>query len=1015
MLMFVLTLGGLYSLVSIPKESAPEVIVPVGIVVTTLRGASSEDIEQLITKKVESEAMNIENVDKITSTSAEGVSSVTVQFLAKADIDKSIQNLKEAVDKAKVKFPQEADQPQVLRVNFADQPILLVSVSQDLSPATFAKLGDDLEAELKKVPGVSKVDISGTRKHQVQVVVKKEALLTYGIRLDQITSALQTANASFPVGSITVSQVNYPINFAGTIETPSEIGDIVVNSANGIPVYIRDVATVIDGLAPPSTISRASVHGAPSSNALTLSIFKKAGGDVTQITKAARAKLDELKDTMLHGADVVISYDTGALVKKDLTELSKVGLETVILVLLVLLLTIGWRESLVAALSIPLSFVIAFIGLYVSGNTINFVSLFSLILAIGILVDSGIVVTEAIHTRTKRFGNSYDAAIASIKEYAWPLTAGTFTTIAVFAPLFFLSGIMGKFVSSIPFTVIFVLIASIFVALGMVPLLAIVLTKEAHTNRFEEMQDAFSLRAREWYKGFLGGFLDSRKKQNWFLSLMALGLIASLSLPIFGLVKVEFFPQDDQDFVYVEIEKPQGTPLLQTDTSAREVEEFLYTNTYVDSFVTTVGSGSSFNENGGGTNSKIANITVLLKKDRKKTSTEIVQILRNDLAPITSADVRVQEAAGGPPSGAPVSIAFKGDDLNNLSIVANKAEAILASIKGVVDPQSSIRDDGTQFTISVNRTKASEVGLNAVQVAQTLRTAVSGVIATTIKTPENDIDVVVKVNLNSNYINPEDTIKTTVDSIKQLSIMTPTGTVLLGSIIDIKAAPSRASIAHLDEKRVVTITSKLAPGATALPVMAEFKKKFAEVAIPDGVVVDYGGESKDVNQSFKEMGLALLGGMALMLAILVLEFNSFRFTLYLLSIVPLSLIGVLVGLALSGKALSFSSLLGVIALAGVIINHAIILLDSVIHKLEHDKYLKLREVIIEASAIRLRPIVLTTVTTVIGMLPLAGASALWGPLAFSIMFGLAFAMLLTLVLVPVLFYRWPGKEIGKLK
>lgn len=1011
MLMCVLSLGGVYALLAIPKESAPEVVVPIGIVVSTLRGASATDIEQLLTKEIESEAANIENVDKITSTSGQGVSSVTVQFVAKADIDKSIQDLKDAVDRAKLTFPNEADEPQVLQVNFADQPILMVSVSADLSPALFAKLGDDLETELRKVSGVSKVVVSGTRKHQVQVVVRKEALTTYGVRMDQVVAALQSANVSMPIGSITVADIDYPLTFAGEITDPASVQDIVVATNAGAPVYLRDVAAVIDGLAPPSTISRASVNGEPASNALTLNIYKKSGGDVTQIADAAVARLEELKQTTLAGAQVVVSYNSGELVQKDLSELTRVGLETVLLVLLVLLITIGWREAVVAALSIPLSFVIAFIGLYVSGNTINFVSLFSLILAIGILVDSGIVVTEAIHTRLARLGNGYDAAVASIREYAWPLIAGTVATIAVFAPLFFLSGIVGKFISSIPFTVIFVLVASIFVALGMVPLLALLFTKHSAPNRLEVLQEEYAVRAQTWYKNFLRAFLSDRKKQNWLLSLLGVGFVLSLALPVAGLVKVEFFPQDDQDFVYIEVERLQGTPLLQTDKSTREVEEFLYTNPYVESFVTTVGAGSSFNQSGGGSNTKVANITVLLPKDRSKTSTEIVQLLRTELAAVTTATIRVEEASGGPSSGTPVSIAFTGDDLPALTEAANKAEIVLAGIPGAIDVQSSVRDNGTQFTIEVDRAKAASVGLSAAQVAQALRIAVSGSTATTIKTPQDDIDVVVKMNLNAAYVHPEDTNKTTIDSLKQIPLSTPTGTVLLGSLITASADESRAAITHTDQKRVVTVTSKLATGANALEVTNEFKKQIAAAGLPSGVTADYGGESEDVNQSFAEMGLALLAGMALMLGILVLSFNSFRYTMYLLLTIPLSLIGVLAGLALSGMALSFSSLLGVIALAGVIINHAIILLDSVIHKLQNEAHLGLKEGIVEAAAVRLRPIVLTTITTVVGMIPLAGASSLWGPLAFTIMFGLTFAMILTLVMVPVLFYRWPGSGV----
>ncbi len=1025
MVMIALVIVGFYSLFTIPKESAPEVVIPIGIVSTVLRGGSGEDVEKLVTNKLEQEIANVENIDKVTSSSQEGISIITAQFNASADIDKSIQDLKDAVDRAKVGLPTDAGEPNVSKINFSEQPILILSISQDLSPAGLTALGDDLEKELKKVKGVSSVSISGTRKREVQVVLKKEKLELYNISVNQVLAAIQGANASLPIGSITVDDVDYPIKFTGSIDNTNEVPNITLTTQAGTLVYLRDIAFVADGLEAPKTFSRVSVLGQPSENALTLNIYKKSGSDVTVIGEAVKERIAELQESpLLSGAKVVVSFDAAQLVKKDLTELSKVGLETVTLVMLVLFLTLGWREALVAGLSIPLSFVIAFIGLNVSGNTINFISLFSLILAIGILVDSGIVVAEAIHTRVRKFGNAYDAAVASIEEYGWPLIAGTMTTVAVFAPLFYLSGIVGQFISSIPFTIIFVLIASIFVALGMVPLLAIVLTKP-HTDkvsRFSELQEEWFIRSQTWYKGFLENILANRSTQNKFLAGLGIALIVSISLPISGLLKVQFFPQDDQDFVIVSIEKPQGTPLLQTDIAVRQVEEMLYDVQYVKSFVTTVGASSAFSQSGSGSNTKIANVTVLLTDKRELTSTEAVEDLRKKLSPLNEAIVKVDQGNSGPPGGTPVAIRFKGDDLEELSLLADQAERILKSIPGTIDVETSLRDTGTQFEIVIDKAKATEYGLTASQVAQVLRASVSGVNATTIKKQGSDIDILVKVNLNPSFVNPEDTVKTTLDAIKQLNIQTPTGSVLLGSFVTTKISESLAVISHEDQKRIATVSSKLEGNVTALEIVAAFKKQASSLSISKNIEIDYGGESEDVQKTFKEMVFALIAGMAGMLAILVLEFNSFRFAAYLLFTIPLSLIGVLVGLTITGQTLSFSSMLGLIALAGVIINHAIILLDSILHRLDREKEAgdsddleSLETVVVESSAIRLRPIVLTTITTVVGMIPLSGVSALWGPLAFAIMFGLMFAMVLTLILIPVLFYRYPGKDYEGLK
>ena len=1008
LLILALIAAGTFSLISIPKESSPEVKVPIGIVTTVLPGASAKDVEQLVTNEIEDGLINLPDLDKLSSTSREGVSTVIAEFDASADIDKSIRELKDAVDAVKPELPDEANDPIVSEVNFADQPVIIVSISGDYVPSELTRLGDKLQEELERTAGVSRVDVSGVREREVQVVVDKEKLQQYGIGITDVVGALRSANASLPIGSLSINDIDYAIKLNGNITDPREVGDIALLNRGGIPVYVRDVAFISDGLAKTATFSRVSENASPAAPALTLYVFKTAGGNIVEVSDDVKARLEELKKEGVITGTAVISFDGGKQVQKDLSELTQAGLETIALVMLSLFLTIGWRESVVAGASIPLSFLIAFIGLQASGNTINFISLFSLILAIGILVDSGIVVTEAIHTRLRATGNKQQAAFLALQEYAWPLIAGTMTTIAVFVPLFFLSGIIGEFIYSIPFTLVFVLIASIFVALGIVPLMAVLFTKTTQ-SRLEARQEEWSHQAQDWYRAFLSRILDSRRFQNRFLAGMIVAFIAAIALPATGLVKSVFFPGDNVDFLYVEIEKPEGSSLGSTDIATRAAEEILYENPRIASFVTTVGSGSSFSQSPL-SGAKLANITILLKDGED--SAELLRELRDSLSTIPHADIRVYEPSGGPPSGAPVVISFRGDSLEELEQAVSKAETVLASIDGTTDITTSTRGIGLEFTVTVDKAKATALGLNPAAIAQILRTSVNGVTATTIKTQTDDIDVEVKLNLDPTFIDASVTNTATPDAIRTISVQTPNGTVLLGSIVDITLNKSNAVIRHEDRERIESLSAYVKEGVTALEVTQAFEGRVAELELPDTVIMKIGGETEDIERSFREMGLAFVSGLALMLAILVLEFNSFRRTLYLLSIVPLSLIGVFAGLFLTGKPLSFSSLLGVIALAGVIINHAIILMDSMERIHREKNTLSHRDTVIEASVSRLRPIFLTTVTTIVGMIPLATISPLWGPLAYAIMFGLTFAMVLTLVLIPVLYYRWPGKRYG---
>ena len=1005
LLMGTLVALGLYSLIVIPKESSPEVVIPMGIVSTVYPGAAAADVEKLVTNKLEDSISSVNNIDKLTSTSQDGVSMITAQFTSNADVDKSIQDLKDAVDKVKSELPSDAKEPTVMEVNFSNQPILIVSISGDKSPEEFTQLADDVENELLRVPGISKVDKEGVRARQVQVVVKKDTLANYNLSISSVIAALAANNAALPVGSINSDNVKYTVQFKGAINDPSEVADVPIGQSGGQPVYVRDIATVTDGVADATSLSRASQGGAPAADAITLNIYKKSGGDITTIAAAAKARLTELQGSLLSGTSVVISYDQGARVQKDLSDLTRTGLETVGLVMIALLFTIGWRQSLVAGLSIPLSFVIAFIGLYVSGNTINFISLFSLILAVGILVDSGIVVTEAIHARTAVYGSSLLAAQASIREYAWPLIGGTMTTIAVFVPLFFLSGVTGKFIASIPFTIIFVLLASIFVALGLVPLVAVFLTRNAKEKRgrFEEVQEEYTEKAIGWYKDHLRAWLGNPRRQRLFIRTLAVLFVLSFMLPIFGLVKTEFFPQDDTDVVYLDLEQKQGTPLAQTDLSARAVEEILYSEPAIDSFVTTVGAGSVFTS--GSSGSKYASVTINLKKVRTQTSMAFVEKLRRDLAPIKDADIRLSQQSNGPPAGAAVEIKLTGDDLGDLAKATDQTADLLSTIPGAIDVVESTRDNGTEFQLAVDKAKVAAAGLTPVQVAQTLRAAINGATATTIKKNGQDIDVVVKMDLNPTFTDPSQTADASIDAVKNLTITTPTGSILLGSVLTPTLGVNNASISHEDKKRIETVSASLKAGANAGEVTKVFMAKAAALKLPASVHLSTGGETEETTKSFTDMLVALAVGLALMMAILVLTFNSFRYAGTLLMVVPLSLIGVLDGLALTGQALSFTSMLGFVALGGVIINHAIILMDSMIAHRDAAPDRPIKEVVVDAAASRLRPIFLTTITTVIGMIPLAGVSAMWAPLAYAIMFGLSFAMILTLVLVPTLFYR----------
>ena len=1009
LVMVSLLLAGLYSVFSIKKESAPEIQIPIAVITTVLPGASPSDVENLVTNEIEQAVQSIENVDEITSTSRTGVSSVVVNFEANADLDVSIQDVKDQVDLVRSELPEDAADPVVNDVNFADQPILFVSLSSDSPKPVFKNLTDDVVTELERISGVARVEVTGLPDREITVIVEPEALNQYSLTLADISNALRSFNTTLPVGDIEVDGVSYALTFAGDLESAQDVGSVPIATPNGSFVYLRDIALIADGLSEPTSLSRVSVDGQPSNQAVTLFVFKQRAADILSVTGSVKEKLAELEQTNLANSDVVISFDAGENIKTDLINLSSSGAQTVVLVLLVLLIFLGWREAVVAALAIPLSFFIAFIGLFVSGNTINFISLFSLILSIGILVDSAIVLVEGIHSNMKADlkGDKREAALKAIREYHFPVTTGTLTTVAFFAPLFTVSGITGKFLAGIPFTVIFVLIASLIVALAFIPLIASRFLHRRSRSRLEERQEALSHSLQAWYKRNVAKIFGHKKRETFFItSVIGLFFFTTVGFFSLGLVTFSFFPDGDESFLYVDIQLPQGTPLEQTDLAVRAIEEVMYEYPVIESFTASVGQGSNFNDNSG-SGARLGSIDINLREDRAVTSLEFVEILDERLQVFPQYEITVGQPSGGPPSGAPIVITFKGDDLGELNNLASAATRLLEDIEGTRNVSNSAQDDSAEFILSVDRDQAAELGVTPAQVAGTLRTAVFGTEATTIKELDDDIEIMVKLNLNQNRIGAFDTNQTTIDRILELPLNTPQGTISLGSVLSTSFDQAQERIRHEDLERIASVSSNVESGISVAAVNAEFDRRAKEeLTVPANVTMQVGGETEDVDQSTSDMFRALIFGIFLAFAVVVIQFNSIKQSLFIISIIPLALIGVMTGLAVSGLPLSLPAMLGFIALAGIVINNAIILID-VINGLRQERPDEpLEELILEGATRRLRPILLTTITTIVGISPLIWVSAIWAPIAFAIIFGLLFAVVLTLIWIPIMYRRF---------
>ncbi len=1015
LLVIALIAFGALSVVLIPKESAPEVKVPFVIVTTSFPGASAPEVEQLITDPIEEKIDgNTENVKNLSSTSRQGISSITVEFNASADLDASLNDVKDAADKAEPELPEEADDPTVQDVDFTDQPIMTISVSSDRPAKQLISLAETVQDELEAVNGVSRVETSGIPDREIQVIVQPEALKNFGLQLTQVSQAISQADASLPVGNIINNNIEYTVNYKGGLQNAEGIRNIPITQSAGSSVYVRDVATVSDGTAEPSTISRINTPNSPKQQAITFSVFKQTNADITRTTARTQEKIDELGTSVLKNSSIVVPFNAGETIQNDLRNLSRTGLQATLLVTALLFIIIGWREAILAGISIPLSFVIAFIGLYLSGNTINFISLFSLILAVGIMVDSAIVITEGMHSRIQADFSRAKAARQAIREFATPLTAGLATTVAVFVPLFFLSGITGEFIGSIPFTVISVLGASWFVTLAILPLLAskFLHGRKAHRGNLTIAQERITENWKRWYKNLLQKLLTKPRNQRFFFGAITVLFIAAVSLPATGIIEAQFFPPDDSEYLIVEIEKPPGTTLEQTNKLAGRVEQSIQNNPNFTSLTTTTGQASrfrqdSFSQSNG---SHLANIFILLKEQRDQKSTEILEGLRTKLADLqTDAEIKAFQPNAGPPVGAPVELRFFSKNLDALENTTNQATRILNKIPGTREIESSIQPSGVEFALNIDRDAVARAGLDASQIARTLRTALEGTTATTLRKTGDDTDVLVKMNLKSGPVQPHKTNNATIDKLQQLEIRTPSGSTLLGSVADVSLTSNTNTIRRKDQKRTAVVTTQLASGYTPGEITSKVRDRIEPILKENNTALEVGGEQEEVNQSFTEVIMALIAGVALILSILLLQFNSFRQTFFILAIIPLSLIGVLAGLALTSEALSFPAMLGIIALSGVVVNNSIILIDVINTTRQDRPDASLKTNIIEASASRLRPVLLTAITTITGLIPLVFVAEIWQPLVVAFGFGLAVSAVILLFLIPVLYYRWPGR------
>jgi multidrug efflux pump subunit AcrB len=1014
LIIIAIVLLGISAVSSIPRESDPEVKIPIAAISTLYLGASPADVESLITEKLENEIENLDNVKLVTSQSVLGLSSIIVEFEAEADLDDSIKELKDKVNETSG-LPSEAEDPIVTQIRANDIPIITFSLAGDISNEQLKDLGETVQDELEAISGVSKVPLSGTREREFAVIINPESIQRLGLPLNRVIGQINSANQDLPLGDITVDDVNYNIRAVAKFKSIEDLKNVVVDQSNGSPVLLQDIATITDALKEETSISRISIGSQPTLSAVSLSVYKKTGGNILNIVDNAKERVEELKidGTIPKNADVEISSDYSSFIRKDLNTLGRSGLQATALIFIVMLLALSFKEALISLLAIPMTFLVTFFFLNALDNTLNSLVLFALVLSLGLLVDTFIVILEGIFHNMRSGYSATEASLLSVSHYKKPLFSGVFTTISAFIPMLLVSGILGEYLKVLPITIAITLISALFITFIIVPAIASVILKKKSTEitlKESYLEKYLTNNLRAWYRKSVDNFLRSRKQKVIVTAVLITMLISSFGMLIGGLVPVEMFPKVDIDFAFVDVELPNGTSLEKTNELVQQVEDRLYKYPEIKTFVTTIGSGSSFGSfvGGGGSGDNLANINISFvdAKDRDKKSFEINDILREDLADIKTGKITVREISSGPPTGAPIEIRILGNDLNIIDDLTGRLVSILDDTKGVIDVETSQEISPADIVFSFKPRALAQNNLSAGEVSAAIRTAIFGVTATEVTKDNEDIDVVVRFGDNN---------VRSIEEIKNLSIVNGQGqSIKLLHLADFSLLPALSTISHRDFKRTATISANLETGYTANTVVPEIEKQIQDSNIPAGYEINFGGEVEDIEQSFRELWNAMIVAVLLIIFILVLQFNSFRKPLAIMAALPLTLIGVIIGMLIFGLPFSFSVFLGLVALTGIIVNDAIVLLDKAIRNIE-EKNMKPREAVADAGDTRLQPILLTSITTIIGIGPLAFADEFWVGLSISVMFGLAFSTILQLYFIPMVFLKLEGNYILGIK
>ena len=996
---------GAFAYSSIPKEANPEVPLPLVYVSTGLDGISPTDAERLLLEPMETEFGAIEGLQKMSSEAAEGFASVQLEFAAGGDIDEALDKVREAADRAEGELPDDAYELTITEINTALFPIITVVLSGPVPERALNALADGTEERLEGLPGVLEVDVGGKREEFLEVLIDPTVFQTYNLSFDELIGQLQRNNRLIAAGAIETGGARIVLKVPGLIESLGDVMDMPIKVRGDAVVTFSDVATVRRSFEDPTSFAR--IDGQP---AISLEVKKRSGANIIDTVAAVQAAIEDLRVDWPQTVQVNYLQDQSEQVKSMLADLEANVIAAVILVMIVIVFALGFRSAILVGLAIPGAFLAGVTALWIMGYTMNIVVLFSLILVVGMLVDGAIVTVELADRKLQEGAHRKEAYAFAAKRMSWPIIASTATTLSVFFPLLFWTGLVGEFMKFLPITVLLTLFSSLFMALIFIPVVGGIIGK----RQPQSANAKAALHAAEFgdpreMRGFTGAYV---RLLEWAIlrpgttALLAISLLLS-GFALYGQFGrgVTFFPSIEPEFMQVQVRARDNFSIWERDTLVREVEDRLLGYDGVDSIYARVMMSA-----GQGDEETIGNLQLdLAEWDTRDTAAVIGEHIRDDVADIAGIDVQVQTESGGPTSGKPVQLKIQARSPERQGEAVEAVLGLMSQIGGFTDVTDTRPLPGVEVSILVDREEAARYGADVSLLGQAVQLLTQGITVADYRPDDTDGALDIRVRF------PRD--ERSLAELGNLRVPTSAGLVPISNFVTFAPTERVGIVRREDERRIVTIEANVSPGILVNDQIAVLQAALDETELPAGVSYAFAGEAEDQQEAMTFLIGAFISALFLMVVILVLQFNNFYQAFIVMSAIVFSIAGVLLGLLVTGRPFGIvMGGIGVIALAGIVVNNNIVLIDTY-NDLKRRGQSPL-EAALRTGAQRLRPVVLTSITTALGLMPMvigvnlnfftrdiaygAPSTQWWTELSSAIAGGLVIATILTLIVTPAM-------------